>query len=173
MADLEVLHQESRYKVTSFADEIKDRRRLTIQSMRPALQALLVGLCDYLEGMKDDIAALEYDRVVLAQSIWTPDGRFVIEFGYQPRQSADPNARDHVDELILDIVRHNSRLLPLFDEFARFCAALVDQFSALKKTHTHVNLDKITFTNPRGLDKDLIFDLKHEGKPFSHREVRW
>lgn len=173
MAELEVLHQEPRHLVTSLADEIKERRRLTIQSMRPALQALIVGLCDYLEGMKDDIPHLEYDRVVLAETRWMKDGRFIFEFGYQRRMPADLGERLHVDDLLTDIVKRNSRLAPLFDEFSRFLAALVDQFSALKKSHLHVSLDKITFTNPRGLDKDLIFDIKLDGKAFGPKEVRW
>lgn len=171
MAELQVLHQESRHKVAEYVNERLGRRETTVSVMRPALVALATALCQQVEIMKSEHLALDLTRLRFAQVAWTPTGQLVITFGYG--EQATDDARYFVDDVVHEIVARNVRLTPVQSEFAQFIASMVDQFALIKKNNVHLSLNLLEFENVRWLDNELIIDVRYDGKPFGQREARW
>jgi hypothetical protein len=173
LAEYQVLHQEPRHRVDEFVDEVVERRKATIDAMRPALESLVRNFCDQFESLKQAAPALHMRGVVFAETKWSKEGRLVVEFGYDPQKDHDLGPRYHVDELVREIVEKNGKLVVLFDELSQFVGMMVDQFMLLKKTHLAIDLTAITFDDMRWLNQALIFDINLHGKPFVPREARW
>lgn len=171
MAELAVLHQEPRHKVTEYVNERLGRREATVRVMRPALITLATALCQQIEIMKSEHSTLNLARLRFAQVAWTPTGQLVIDFEYG--EQATDDARYFVDEVVEEIVSRSVRVTPVQSEIAQFIASMVDQFGLIKKHNVHLNLDHITFEGVRWLDRELIIDIRYEGKPFGQREARW
>lgn len=171
MAELQVLHQEPRHKVTDYVAERLGRREATVKIMRPALTALATSLCQQIEVMKAEHSDLNLNRLRFARIAWTPTGQLAIAFEYGDQALDD--VRYFVDEVVAEITERNVRMNPVRSEIAQFIASMVDQFALIKKNNAHLNLDRITFDGVRWLENELVIDIRYEGKPFGQREARW
>lgn len=171
MAELQVLHQEPRHKVTDYVAERLGRREATVKIMRPALTALATSLCQQIEVMKAEHSDLNLNRLRFARIAWTPTGQLAIAFEYGDQALDD--VRYFVDEVVAEITERNVRMAPVRSEIAQFIASMVDQFALIKKNNVHLNLDRITFDGVRWLENELVIDIRYEGKPFGQREARW
>lgn len=161
MAELEVLHAEPRHKVEAFAREMLGRRHATIQQMRDSLTSLVTGICESFEKIKVQIPAMDLNQVIFAETKWTKDGYLDISIGYG--QMPDGEARYHIDELVMDIINRNNRLMGIRDELAQYISGMVDQFSVLKDRHPLIHLNGITFTDFKWMDGHLFFQIRHHG----------
>lgn len=171
MAELGVLHQEPRHKVTDYVAERLGRREATVKAMRPSLTTLATALCQQIEVMKAEHSGLNLTRLRFARIAWTPTGQLAIAFEYGDQATDDE--RYFVDEVVGEIVARNVRMQPVQSEIAQFIASMVDQFALIKKNNVHLNLDRITFDGVRWLENELVIDIRYEGKPFGQREARW
>lgn len=161
MAELEILYAEPRHKVEAFAAEMLGRRHATIQSMRESLKSLVTGICEQFEKIKLEIPRMDLNQVVFAESKWTTDGYLDISIGYG--QLPDDLARYHVDELVMEIVERNVKLMSLRDELAQYISGMIDQFGVLKQRHPLCDLKGVTFTDFKWMDGHLLFQIRHHG----------
>lgn len=169
MAELEVLHAEPRYKVEAFAAEMLGRRHATIQLMRDSLRSLVVGICESFEKIKLQIPAMDLNQVIFAETKWTKEGYLDISIGYG--QIPDGEARYHIDELVMEIIDRNNRLMGIRDEMAQYISGMVDQFSVLKDRHPLCDLKGVTFTDFKWMDGHLLFQIRHHGHVWGCHEV--
>jgi len=171
MAELEVLHSEPRHKVEAFAAEMLGRRHATIQSMRESLKSLVTGICEQFEKIKLQIPRMDLNQVVFAETKWTKEGYLDISIGYG--QMPDGEARYHVDELVMEIVERNARLMGIRDELAQYISGMVDQFSVLKDRYPLADLKGVMFTDFKWMDGHLLFQIRHHGQIWGcHEEPR-
>lgn len=169
----QILHSEPNYKVKGFRDEFLERRRSTIDAMRPQLRNLIVGLLSTIESLKIDDPSIDMNRVRVEETKWTKDGQLVLGLSTLGLLEDVKPDRYYVDELVAELVEKDDHLRPISGEVAQFISAMIDQFGFIKKNNVSFDLSKVTFSQMHWNQKRLVFNLEYNGRPMSPQEARW
>src|SRR5258708_1275573 len=174
MAEYGVLHQEPRYKVDNFVDELMGRSREVIAIVGPEIKRLVISMIEQFTAFKCAHYLITLDNVRFVNTMWMQDsGKLVLTFGMGSKP-ADRDMPKHliVDTFVTELVR-DSVPESFRDEMAGFVRALVWQFSLIKK-HALIDLSKFPFTTPQWInDRELIIGLLYNGKPYTPKQARF
>src|SRR5213592_64560 len=101
MAEYNVLHQEPRYKVDSFVNEVLGRTKDVLAEMADELERLLKDLVEQFKKFQADRYLLTLDDIKVAGMHWNKDGYLWIELQTRsPLQDDDPQPHQIVDEFV-------------------------------------------------------------------------
>jgi len=85
--------------------------------------------------------------------------------------------RYQIEDIVNEIIgRRDQAIQDMSDELKGLLTGLVDQFSAMKKWDSRIDLKTIRFTRKRWINdygrSVLVFDLEHNGQPLLPQDVR-
>lgn len=168
MSEFEVLHDEPRYKVDSFVNEILGRTKDVIAEMSEELERLLRDLVDQFKKYQEDHYLLGLDHVKVKEMTWTKDGHLSLSLHIPGGRFKDDDVQPHqvVDEFVASVV---AKFVPLSiqRECSHFLRGMIMQFAALKKTQG-INLRLIKFSSFRWVSMAKFVSLMTlDGKPYT------
>jgi hypothetical protein len=173
MPEYQILNSEPGYKVRGFRDEFLERRRMTIDAMRPQLRILISGLLSTIESLKIDDPLIDMNRVRIEETKWTKDGQLVLSLSTLGLLEDIKPDRYYVDELVGELVERDDHFRPVSGEVGQFISAMIDQFGFIKKNNDAFDPTKVEFTQMHWNQGRLVFNLEYDGKPMSPQEARW
>ncbi len=170
----QVLHGEPGYKVSGFRDEFLERRRQTVEAMRPELRKLVVGLLRAFEQAADMVPGVELHRLRVEETILTKDGKMVLTLSLMGL-SKGVRAGDmyHVDELVGEFFEGGERWSLVSYEIGQFVSALVNQFVFIQKRNEAFRPGRVSFGEPRWVEGHTVFDVAYGGEPLGVKNAGW
>ncbi len=174
MAEAQVLHGEPGHKVSGFRDEFLERRRQTVEAMRPELRRLVVGLLKAFEQSADMVPGVELHKLRVEETVLTKDGKMVLTLSLMGlSQGVRPGDMYYVDDLIGEFFEGDERWSLVSYEVGQFVSALVNQFAFIRKRDEGFQPGRVTFGEPRWVDGHTVFDMRYQGEPLGVKNAGW
>lgn len=173
MSEYGILHDEARYRVDGFVDEVLWRTRNVITEMGFKFEALLRDMMRQFDAYQQRNYLVVLDGVHFAQTRWMTDGTVRIDFAIGSHADAGDFMRHEVIDAFVDTVVQRYVPRALRDEFSAFIRTMITQFAALKK-HSSLLLSGFTFGDVEwASESQLAFTIRYHGEPFIPSMVRW
>jgi hypothetical protein len=174
MAETQVLAGEPRHKTSEFRDEFLERRRQTVQDMRPQLRGLVAGLLRAFEQVADSIPGVDLSKLRVEDTTLTKDGKMTIAVSTMGLGSGvKPGDLYYVDDLVGEMFEGKERWSLVSYEVGQFISALVNQFAFIRKRDESFQPSQVTFGEPRWSDGLTVFDVRYAGKPLGLKSAGW
>jgi hypothetical protein len=173
VSETQVLHSEPQHKKSEFRDEFLERRRQTVQDMRPQLRGLVVGLLKAFEQAAEMRLGIELHKLRVEETVLTKDGKMVLTLSLMGlSQDVKPDMY-YVDDLVGEFFEGRERWSLVSYEVGQFVSALVNQFAFVRKRDAGFQPGQIAFGTPRWVDGHTVFDVTYQGQPLGLKSAGW
>jgi hypothetical protein len=172
MAETEVLHQEPRYKIAQWVDEILGRWELVERDLHGELKQLLevlaaevVKLTEVNTDLTGRIGSIEWLK---------GSGKLLIRLSKE-RVASTPRERHQVDDWVDAAVAAWKDAVPelIRRELAEFIRGVVTQLALITKHNPSITLRGITFERPHAWGEDcVIIGILHAKRPLLPHDAR-
>lgn len=173
MAETQVLAGEPRHKTSEFRDEFLERRRQTVEEMRPQLRGLVVGLLKAFEQAADMRPGIELHRLRVEETVLTKDGKMVLTLSLMGLAADVKPDMYYVDDLVGEFFEGQERWSLVSFEVGQFVSALVNQFAFIRKRDGGFQPGQVAFGAPRWVDGHTVFDVAYQGQPLGLKSAGW
>lgn len=173
MAETQVLASEPGYKKREFRTEFLQRRFDTIESMRPQLRKLIVGLMKLFEECQEREPSIDLTKLRVEETILTKDGKMVLTISTLGLLKGVKDDIYGVDELVGELFEGDEMWAAVSGETAQFVSALVNQFAFIKKRNDNFQPSKVTFGECSWNQGHAVFDLLYDGRPMGLQNAGW
>jgi hypothetical protein len=173
VAETQVLASEPGYKKAEFRSEFLERRRDTIDAMRPQLRRLIVGLMRLFEEVVDREPEVDLTKLRVEETILTKDGKMVLTISKMGLLKGVRDDIYHVDELVGEMFEGDEQWRAVSGEVAQFVSALVNQFAFIRKRNENFQPGKVAFGECSWNQGHAVFDLTYDGQPMGLKSAGW
>lgn len=170
MAEYQILHDEPRYKVDQWRNEMLFRRQDALGNLRGMRREMRQLLVDLARAM---CARFPEELAGYFEAKWLKEGCLVIELLRHRGRMQSPEPMFGIDELVDDALTTMVPPVGLRDELRKLAAGLTDQFAAMKRSHQHLDLTQIRFRTRWLNTRCFVVEVVHHGRPLGPRDVGW